>query len=209
MGRAPLFIPFFALAFRPHHQKSSEPGPKTAKKNERPQAIISGTHPHPRAAKRLCLEGVKPLKLKTFTTLSAVFLKAQISQSETKKEAKMEASGMQNITNKNQKNEHPKTVKNKITKNSSESPLPETVWIVAPFLCHFWALGHPGTEMSPKSPPRAPRPNVRSMFDSFWTCFLWILTGQTLESLLQDCSFFALLFATFLDKQITIGKNIL
>ena len=45
------------------------------------------THPQSGPVKRLSLAGAKPLKLTTLTTLSAVFLKAQSSQSEAKKEA--------------------------------------------------------------------------------------------------------------------------
>ena len=58
--------------------------------------IIIETHPQPRAAKKFRLEGIKPLKLKTFTTLSAVFPKAQSSEIEANQKTEMEASGTQN-----------------------------------------------------------------------------------------------------------------
>ena len=46
-------------------------------------------HPQLRPEKRISLAGAKPLKLTTLTTLSAVFPKAQSSQSRAKMEAKM------------------------------------------------------------------------------------------------------------------------
>ena len=56
---------------------------------------ITETHPQSGPVKRLSLAGAKPLKLTTLTTLSAVFLKAQSSQSRAKMEAKMKSSGTQ------------------------------------------------------------------------------------------------------------------
>jgi len=66
--------------------ESSEQEPKTATNQDDPQKIIIGTHPQPRAAKRLRLGGIKPLKLTNITTLSAVFPKAQRSQAKAKRE---------------------------------------------------------------------------------------------------------------------------
>ena len=60
------------------------------------QKQITETHPQSGLVKRLSLTGAKPLKLTTFTTLSAVFPKAQSSQSRAKMEAKMMSSGTQN-----------------------------------------------------------------------------------------------------------------
>ena len=57
--------------------------------------IIIETHPQPRPAKRLRLEGVKPLKVITSTRPSTVFPKAQSSQSKTKKGAEMEPKNQQ------------------------------------------------------------------------------------------------------------------
>ena len=53
------------------------------------QKKVTETHPHSGLVKRLSLARAKPLKLTTFTTLSAVFPKAQRSQSRAKMEAKM------------------------------------------------------------------------------------------------------------------------
>ena len=75
--------------------KSSEPGPKTAKNPENQYKIIIETHRQPRAAKPFPLRGVKPVKLTTLTTLSAVFPKAQRSQNEATKEGEIEASRTQ------------------------------------------------------------------------------------------------------------------
>ena len=60
------------------------------------QKKVTETHLQSGPVKRLSLAGAKPLKLTTFTTLSAVFPKAQSSQSGAEMEAKMKASGTQN-----------------------------------------------------------------------------------------------------------------
>ena len=60
------------------------------------QKKVTETHPQSGPVKRLSLAGAKPLKLTTLTTLSAVFPKAQSSQSRAKMEAKMKSSGTQN-----------------------------------------------------------------------------------------------------------------
>ena len=70
----PFCTPFFALVFRPPFQqgailKSSEAEPKTAQIHEFGKKNIIEAHPQPRAAKRLRLRGVNPVKLTTFTTL--------------------------------------------------------------------------------------------------------------------------------------------
>jgi hypothetical protein len=61
---------------------------KTAKIIEIDSKIILETHPQPRATKRLHLGGVKPLKLTTLTTLSAVLPQAQRYQMKPKREPK-------------------------------------------------------------------------------------------------------------------------
>ena len=99
--------------------KSPELRPETANNHENLIKIIIETRPQPRAEKRFRLGGVKPLKLTTITTLSAVFPKAQRSQSEAKKEAEIEASGTQN-RQKSTKRPPSQTVKNKTTKSWSE-----------------------------------------------------------------------------------------
>ena len=83
--------------------------------------MITETHPHSRPSKRLSLAGAKPLKLTTLTTLSAVFPKAQSSQSRAKTEAKMGSLGTQN--HKKTKTRAPqKTLKNKPKKSWTGSP---------------------------------------------------------------------------------------
>ena len=60
------------------------------------QKKVTETHLQSGPVKKLSLAGAKPLKLTTFTTLSAVFPKAQSSQSGAKMEGKMKALGTQN-----------------------------------------------------------------------------------------------------------------
>jgi len=80
------------LVFRPPFQhravlKKLRTGTQNSNKNRKiGKQIITETHPQPRPEKRLRLGGVKTLKLTTLITLSAVFPKAQNSQSKTKKE---------------------------------------------------------------------------------------------------------------------------
>ena len=106
------FYTFFCIGFQTCFSTRSEPekaqngNPKQQQTKQIGNKIIIETHPQPRAAKRLRLGGVKPLKLTTLTTLSTVFPKAQRSQSEAKKEAEIEASGTQNRQKSN------KTLKN-------------------------------------------------------------------------------------------------
>ena len=67
-----------------------------AKNQKKLQKKDTETHPQSGPVKRLSLAGAKPLKLTTLTTLSAVFPKAQSSQSRAKMEAKMGSAGTQN-----------------------------------------------------------------------------------------------------------------
>ena len=77
---------------------------------------VTETHLQSEPAKRLGLAEVKPLKLTTLTTLSAVFPKAQSSQSRAKMEAKMKSSGTQNHE-KSATRAPQKTLKKKTTKS--------------------------------------------------------------------------------------------
>ena len=118
---APLFTLFFAPVVRPAFQheaslKKPRTGTRNSEKSSKSAKIIIETHPQPKAEKKLRLGGVKPLKLTTITTLSAVFPKAQRSQSEAKKGTKIEASGTHN-DEKSGKRAPQKTMKNKTTKN--------------------------------------------------------------------------------------------
>ena len=82
---------------------------------------VTETHLQSGPGKRLGLAEVKPLKLTTLTTLSAVFPKAQSSQSRANMEAKMGSAGTQN-------HEKPatrapqKTLEKKPTKSWTKSP---------------------------------------------------------------------------------------
>ena len=60
------------------------------------QKKVTQTLPQSGPVKKLSLAGAKPLKLTTLTTLSAVFPKAQSSQSRAKMGAKMGSAGTQN-----------------------------------------------------------------------------------------------------------------
>ena len=81
---------------REHSSKSPELGLKKnyIKIKQIGRTIIIETHPQSRAAKKLRLGRVKPLKLITFTTFSALLPKAQSSQSDAKKEIEIQASGI-------------------------------------------------------------------------------------------------------------------
>ena len=77
---------------------------------------VTETHPQSGPVKKLSLAGAKPPKLTTLTTLSAVFPKAQSSQSRAKMEAKMGSGGTRNhqksATRALQKNTKKKTQEN-------------------------------------------------------------------------------------------------
>ena len=77
--------------------------------------------PRSEHVKRINLARAKPPKLTTLTTLSAVFPKAQSSQSRAKMEAKMKSSGTQNHE-KSATRAPQKTLKKKTTKNWTRSP---------------------------------------------------------------------------------------
>ena len=127
------------------------------------------THPQPRAVKRLRQGGVKPLKLKTITPLSAVFPKAQILKVKPKRKPKSEAAkDRKKSTLKNEKEQdHEKPVRVSIL-------VPNRDQGFAVFWPHFWALGHLGTNMVPKSPPRAPRTAPDLIFCRFRIVSLFI-----------------------------------
>mgnify|MGYP000748875500 CR=1 FL=1 len=92
------FVSFFQTSFltaiKP--KSSQNDSSQTAKNHKKLQKKVTETHPQSGPVKRLSLAGAKPLKLTTLTTLSAVFPKAQSSQSRAKMEAKMKSSGTQN-----------------------------------------------------------------------------------------------------------------
>ena len=139
---------------------------------------ITETHPQSGPVKRLSLAGAKPLKLTTFTTLSAVFPKAQSSQSKAKMEAKMGSSGTQNHE-KSKTRAPQKTLKHKPTKSWTRSPFWCQKRVV--FSCFFcplfelWAvLGPKWSPSLPREPPGWSQTIFSVIFDGFWTHF-WLI----------------------------------
>ena len=136
------------------------------------QKPIIKTHPQSRPAKRLSLAGAKPLKLTTLTTLSAVFPKAQSSQSRAKTEAKMGSLGPQN--HKKTKTRAPqKTLKNKPTESGTRSPFLCQKLVVFSLL--FGPLFEPWAVLEPKWSPSPPREPPGWSQTIFLMIFLWFL----------------------------------
>ena len=142
------------------------------------QQLIIETHPQSKPAKRLSPTGAKPLKLTTLTTLSAVFPKAQSSQSRAKMEAEMGSSGTQNHE-KSATRAHQKTLKKKTTKSWTGSPS----WCQKryPVSRRFGPLFEPWAVLGPNWCPSLPRepPGWSQTFFlmicyGFWTHF-WLL----------------------------------
>ena len=152
----------FLTAIKP---KSSQNGSsQTAKNQKKLKKKVTETNPQSGPVKRLNLAGAKPLKLTTITTLSAVFEKAQRSQSRAKMEAKMGSLGTQNHE-KSKTRAPQKTLKKKATKS----------WIGSPFRCQkrwvfsrrFGPLFEPWAVLGPKwspSPPESPQDGPRPYF---------------------------------------------
>ena len=84
------FVSFFQTSFLTAIEPKSSQNwsSQTAKNHKKLQKKVTETHPQSGLVKRLGLAGAKPLKLTTLTTLSAVFPKAQSSQSRAKKTPK-------------------------------------------------------------------------------------------------------------------------
>ena len=110
--------------------------------------------PTVRTCKKTQSGKAKPLKLTTFTTLSAVFPKAQSSQSRAKMEAKMKSSGTQN---------HEKPATRALQKNTKKKTTKS--WTGSPFWCQnqtpfsrlFGALFEPWAALGPNWSPSLPR----------------------------------------------------
>jgi hypothetical protein len=182
----------FLTAIKP---KSSQNGSsQTAKNHKKLQKKVTETHPQSGPVKRLSLAGAKPLKLTTLTTLSAVFPKAQSSQSRAKMEAKMKSSGTQNHE-KSKTRAPQKTLKKKPTKS----------WTGSPFWCQkrtrvsrlFGALFEPWAALGPNWSPSLPREPpgwsqtlFLMIFDGFWIDF-WLLFAF---AHLSAITFFAVVF---------------
>ena len=136
--------------------------PKHLKIIKKCKKTVTETHPQSGPVKRLSLAGAKPLKLTTITTLSAVFPKAQRSQSRAKMEAKMKSSGIQN-------HEKPATrAPQKTQKNKSRKVGPGLHFSakngvgfrggLVPFSSPGPPWGQTGPRASPESPQDGPRP---------------------------------------------------
>ena len=109
----------FLTAITP--KNSQNESSQTAKNHKKLKKKVTETHPQSGPLKRLSLTGAKPLKLTTLTTLSAVFPKAQSSQSRAKMKAKMGSSGIQNHE-KSATRALQKTPKKRLTKSWTRSP---------------------------------------------------------------------------------------
>ena len=126
------------------------------------QKKVTETHPQSGPVKRLSLARAKPLKLTTLTTLSAVFPKAQSSQSRAKMEAKMGSAGTPN---------HEKSAERAPQKTLTKKPrkvrpgphfdLKNGVGFrgfLVPFSSPRPPWGQTGPRASPQSPRDVPRP---------------------------------------------------
>ena len=128
--------------------------------------MVTESHPQSRPSKRLSLAGAKPLKLTTLKTLSAVFPKAQSSQSRAKTEAKIGSLG---------------------TKSWTRSPFwcqkRTTLSRLFGFLFEAWAvLGPKWCPSLPREPPGWSQTQFSLLFDNFWTHFLLIFAFPHLSA---------------------------
>ena len=103
-----LFVAFFQASFfaRIGAKRSQNGSPKTTQNHKNLQKVVIKTHPQSRLAKRLCLEGLKPLKLTTVVHFYHFFQRAGAPKSEAKWEPKW-SPGPPKIT-KNKKSERSK-----------------------------------------------------------------------------------------------------
>ena len=129
------------------------------------QKKVTETHPQSGLVKRLSLAGAKPLKLTTLTTLSAVFPKAQSSQSRAKMEAKMGSTGTQN--HEKPATRAPQKTLKKNPRKVGQGPhfdakkrIPFRGFLV-PFSSRGPPWGQTGPRASPESPWDGPRPYFR------------------------------------------------
>ena len=123
LARAPLFMPFFALVFRPafQHEASLEnlrTETQNSNKSSKSANKSSSERTQPRAAKRLRLGGVKPWKL---TTLQHFHLFSQRPRGLKVKPKRKPKSRLRAPKQTSAKRALSQTVKNKTTKNWSES----------------------------------------------------------------------------------------
>ena len=158
------FVSFFQTSFSTAIKpKSSQHGSsQTTENHKKLKKKVTETHPQSGPVKRLSLAGAKPLKLTTLTTLSAVFPKAQSSQSRAKMEAKMRSSGTQNHE-KSKTRAPQKTLKKNPRKVGpglhfgGKNGLVFRGFLV-PFSSPGPLWGQTGPRASPESPRDGPRP---------------------------------------------------
>ena len=157
---------FLALVFRPPFQhgailqKLRSETQNYQKIMKISKQIFIETNPQPRTAKRLRLERVKPLKLTTIATLSAVCTNAQSPQSRAKKEAGIKASGTHNHQ-KSEERAPSKAIKNKTMKSWSKSPFCAKKWITClRLLGPFLSLGPLWDQNGPQVSPESQAPHL-------------------------------------------------
>ena len=163
------FVSFFQTSFltaiKPKSPKNGSS--QTAKNHKKLQKKVTETHPQSGPVKRLSLAGAKPLKLTTLTTLSAVFPKAQSSQSRAKMEAKMRSSGTQNHE-KSKRRAPQKTLKKRPRKVGPGLHFGAKNGIVfRGGLVPILSLGPSWGQNGPRAPPRAPRMVPDTIFNDF------------------------------------------
>ena len=160
------FVSFFQTSFSTAIKpKSSQHGSsQTTENHKKLKKKVTETHPQSGPVKRLSLAGAKPLKLTTLTTLSAVFPKAQSSQSRAKMEAKMRSSGTQNHE-KSKTRAPQKTLKKKPRKVGPGLHFgAKNRLVFRGFLVPFSSPGPPWDQTGPRASPESPRDGPRPHF---------------------------------------------
>ena len=139
-----LFVSFFQASFfaRIGAKRSQNGSPKTTQNHKNLQKVVIKTHPQSRLAKRLCLEGVKPLKLSTVVHFQHFLQRPRDPKSEAKWEPKW-SPGPPKIT-KNKKSEHSKKHQKN---NTAKSGL-----MVAKWLQNWTALSFPNRTQNHNNP---------------------------------------------------------
>ena len=145
-------------------KSSQNESSQTTKNHEKIEKKVTETLPQSGPVKRLSLAGAKPLKLITFTTLPAVFPKAQSSQSRAKMEAKMGSAGTQNHE-KSAKRAPQKTLTKKTRKVGPGAHFDSKNGILfRGFLVPFSSPGPPWGQTGPRASPQSPQDGPRRYF---------------------------------------------
>ena len=141
--------------------------PKKLKITKKCKKTVTETHPQSGPVKTLSLARAKPLKLTTLTTLSAVFPKAQSSQSRAKMEAKVGSAGTQNHE-KSATRAPQKTLKKKPRKVGQGLHFRTKNGVVfRGFLVPFSSPGPPWGQTGPRASSESPRDGPRPHFQRF------------------------------------------